>query len=151
MRPVALLSLLALGLAACDTVGSAVPVDRNDVDVSRLAHDADALVGTWDLVTVTPSGECAGEGCTRTRTADELGRSARVTFRTDGTATYVSDGRTRAEGAYHVAYRRYDGGTLSDVPVLTIGEETIFFGLDGAHLYFEYRYLDGPLLEFERQ
>lgn len=143
------LSLLALTLAACDTVG--LVVDRNEINVLQLSHDADALVGTWDLVTVTPSGECTGEDCTRTRTAEEIGWTARVTFRTDGTATYTSDGSTRAEGTYRVVYRRYGNGALSDVPLLYIGEQNYNFGIDGDRLYFEHRYVDGPLLEFERQ
>ncbi len=149
MRSAALLPLLALILVACDTVGPVV--DRTDVNIYELTHDADALVGTWDLVSVTPSGECMGENCTRTRSAEEAGQSARVTFRTDGTATYTSDDHTRAEGAYRVAYRRYENGTLSHAPRLYIGEQGYDFGIDGDRLYFEYRFVDGPLLEFARR
>jgi hypothetical protein len=147
MRPLAL-SLLALVFAACDTVGF---VDRNEVNVYELTHDADALVGTWDLVTVTPSGECMGEDCTRTRPAEELGQSARVTFRADGTATYVYGDWTLADGAFEVRYHAYGNGTQSDAPQLYIGDERFNFGIDEDRLYFDDRYVDGPLLEFARQ
>ena len=114
--------------------------------MSTLSHDVEALVGTWDLATVTPSGECLGEDCTRTRSAAEAGQSARFVFRADGTATYTSDGTTRSEGPFGLV-RREPG----DVPRLAIGDDRYDFGIDGDRLYIEYRYLDGPLLEFARR
>lgn len=128
--------------SGCDTGAP----DRNRVDIHTLSHDADALVGTWDLVTVTPSGECMGEGCTHTRPAAEVGQSARLVFRADGTATYTSDETVLAEGSYGVSTPE-----SGDTPRLLIGDARLVFGVDGDRLYLEYRYVDGPLLEFRRR
>lgn len=148
--------VLVLGLAACDTLASGgarpgVP-DRTDVDVLDLSHDATALPGTWDLVTVTPSGECLGDGCSGTRTAEAAGLEARLTFRADGTAEYRYGGDVFADGVYAVRPRVYENGTQSEVPHLLIGDREYVFGLDGDdRLYLEFRYVDGDLLEFERR
>lgn len=140
-------ALLALAfLFGCDTFGSAGVPDRNGVDVSALSHDTDALVGTWDLVTITPSGECIGADCTRTRPASEFGQSARLTFRADGTSTYIYNEEVLAEGSYSTFAREPD-----DIPVLQFGAGLRTFGIDGDRLYLDDRIVDGPLLEFERQ
>ncbi|PAP81523.1 hypothetical protein B1759_09420 [Rubrivirga sp. SAORIC476] len=142
LRLLPVLALFVLVASGCDT---AAP-DRNGIDVTALGHDADALVGTWDLVTVTPSGECMGEDCTRTRPAEEVGQSARLVFRADGTATYTSNETVSAEGNYRVS-----APEPGDSPRLTIGDARYVFGIDRDRLYIEHRYLDGPLLEFRRR
>lgn len=148
MRRLVVLSTLLFAVAACDTVG---PVDRTNVDVSTLSQDGSALLGTtWGLVTITPSGECVGENCSATRTAQEAGQSALIEFRADGRGTFTYDGAVLAEGDYDVRYREYSNGTRSDLPLLFIGGESFNFGLDGDRLYVDDRYLDGPLLEFQR-
>ena len=136
------LAIAFLVATGCDTTAP----DRNGVDVTALGHDADALVGTWDLVTVTPSGECMGEDCTRTRPAEEVGQSARLVFRADGTATYTSNETVSAEGSYGVT-----SPEPGSAPQLTIGDARYPFGIDRDRLYIEHRYLDGPLLEFRRR
>lgn len=138
-----LLALLAL--AACDTASSLLDPQR--VRVSSLSHDPGELVGTWALETVTPSGECTGPDCTRTRPASELGWSEQIVFRADGTATVTT---TTDQGVTE----RTEGYAVSEslaAPRLTIGTREEPFGVDGPQLFLDSRYVDGPLLEYRRR
>ncbi len=134
---------VALSLAACDTDSSGL-LDPQDVRVSDLSSDPAMLVGTWELATVTPSGECMGEDCTRTRPASETGWSERVVFGEDGTARVTRNGEPEDAVAYRVDR---EGGEAW----LTIGTRRELFGVAGDQLFTDSRYVDGPLLEYRRR
>jgi len=134
----ALLASLALTLAACDS-----GLDLIDVDVAALSHDPAALVGMWDLTTVTGSGYGSPPETTRPS------YSERFTFREDGTVQIELDGEVQ-ETTYDVRRLDYGNGTQSDTPYLFLGDRTERFGLDGDRLYLDSREVDGPLNEYER-
>ena len=131
-----------LTLAACDTDGSGL-LDPQEVNVYALSQDPGRLVGAWELVTVTPSGECLGEACTRTRPAAELGWSERITFRPDGTAEVVRDGEPAQRVPYRVERVSYGNGTQSETPYLFIGTRSDVFGVAGDQLFVDGRAYDG--------
>ena len=150
MIRLSLLVAVILIATGCDTVGTAGVPNRTGVDVSTLSHDTDALVGTWVLVTVTPSGECMGEGCSDTRSAAEAEMMAEIAFSDDGTAVFAINGNVFADGPFEVRPLEFDNGTQTEEPYLIIDDQSFLFGVDGDHLYLDDRYVDGPLLEFER-
>jgi len=129
-------------LPACDTVGSGL-LDPQEVRLSELSQDPAALVGTWQLATVTPSGECYTENCTRTRSAAEAGWSERIVFRVDGMAEVFRNGVAGEAVAYRVD---------SETPParLVLGARRELFGVAGDQLFLDDRYIDGSLLEFRR-
>lgn len=149
MIRLSLLAAVLLIASGCDTVGTAGVPNRTGVDVSTLDHDADMLDGRWTLTTITPSGECIGDGCDATRTAADAGRTAEITFSDDGTALFSLGGEVLVEGPFEVRPLDY-GETQSEVPYLVIDDMPFLFGVDGDHLYLDDRYVDGELLEFER-
>ena len=126
---------LLLTLAACDTG----PVDLGALRVDALSQDPDALIGTWDLVSLT-TGDPVGTSAPR--------RTDTYTFRADGTATRVYDGGAPEETTWEVRYTGY----LADAPPrLYIGDRSEYFGIDGDRLYFDDRPVDGPLSEYARR
>lgn len=132
MRRLALFALL-LPLAACDVFGSDIP-DRTGIRVDQLSHDPAELVGVWELVTVTGSGQSS-----EPQTAAASGE--RYEFSADGTARVEIDGQAPEDVAWQVT------GPAG----LRIGAQRETFGIDGDHLYFDGRPVDGVLREFERQ
>ena len=135
-----LLAVLALALTACDTDGP----DLVDLRVDDLSHDAAALVGTWDLVTVTSSG-FGGPPTTYPVAAG----TETITFRTDGTVEIV-----RADGPDEITtYAVVPAGpAFPDAPPgLRIGDRSEAWGIDGDRLYFDSRSLDGDLSEYLRR
>lgn len=139
-----LIPLLALVLAACDSDGT----DLRQVVVFELSHDRAALVGTWDLISVTSAGYGAPPATTP---ASALGWTESYTFRADGTVDVFRDGQQVESTVYAVEDLPDSGRT----PLLRIGTETDYrreyFGIDGDRLYFDHRPSDGDLLEFARR
>ncbi len=129
---------LVLVLAACDS-----GLDLVDVDVSDLSHDAAALVGSWELATVTTPGYADPP---ETRPASY---AERLTFRADGTARVEHDGEVE-ETTYEVRRIEYSNGTQSETPYLFLDTRTEAFGIDGDRFYIDTREVDGPLNEYRR-
>ncbi|PAP75550.1 hypothetical protein [Rubrivirga marina] len=134
MRSV-VLSLLALTLAACDTAGPVV--DRDDVNLYELNHDAGALVGNWELVRTTNSGQM---GPPQT-VAVGKGERTSYAFAADGTVDIVRPGRATESTTWVVEPPSH----------LRIGSLGMSFGIDGDRLYLDRRPMDGSLLEFARR
>lgn len=131
MRLTVFLALLALTLAACDTVGS------NDVNIYELNHDADALVGNWELVRTTSSGQI---GPPRTVAVGE-GERTSYAFAADGTVDVIRSGLAAESRTWVVEPPSH----------LRIGASGMFFGIDGDRLYLDRRPMDGSLQEFARR
>ena len=144
------LAALALSLAACDTFAGR---DLTDLRVGDLSQDPAALVGTWELATLTGSGECLGE-CRQTVPASARGVAETLTFSADGTfeqvATFQQTETTR-EGPYAVRRIDYGNGTQSDRPALFLDGQPEDFGLEGDRLYLDNRPADGELREYRRR
>ena len=128
VRPLALAALLAL--AACDT-----PADLASIRLDALSHDPAALVGTWDLVSVTSSGFGGPVETVAVAPGTET-----YTFRADGTFEHVREGVAQATGTYEV-----EGASLR------LGDGARWFGIDGDRLYFDFRPMDGPLQAYRRR
>lgn len=147
----AILALSVLVLAACDT--DAVGRDLTTLRVGDLSHDADALVGTWRLSTLTGPGDC-GPPCQQTVPASVRGVSETLTFRAGGTFEQVrtyQGGEWEDAGTYEVRRIDYGNGTQSKDPVLFLNDSPESFGLDGDRLYLDDRPVDGELLEYVRR
>ncbi len=144
-------AVLVLSLAACDSDGA--DRDLTALRVGDLSQDPAALVGTWELATLTGSGECLGD-CQRTVPASARQRSETLTFSADGTfeqVAFVQRAMMRREGPYEVRRIDYDNGTQSEDSVLFLDGRPESFGLEGDRLYFDDRPVDGELSEFVRQ
>lgn len=136
-----LLLLALLAVAACDRGG---PDSLVDLRVDDLSHHPGALVGRWDLVSVTSS----GYGGPPTTTSYRGLRQGYV-FRGDGTAeVWDGTGATRVE-SYAVVSA---GPAYPDAPPsLRVGDWSLYWGLDGDRLYVDHRPLDGGLYEYLRR
>ena len=144
MRLIALVSLLAV--AACDTSGAA----RLDIDTAKLSQDPAALVGTWDLVSITTSGFSFPA---QTFPVSRSGSSETLVFRDDGSARVQRDS-TAEETTYEVVTYpfEYAEGRFRQAAYLRIGEfRKESFGIDGDRLYFDDRPKDGDLREYRRR
>ncbi|WP_420455900.1 hypothetical protein [Rubrivirga sp.] len=141
---------VVLSLAACDTDGAGL-LDPQEVNVSALSQDPARLVGAWELATVTPSGECIGEDCTRTRSAAAVGRSERLVFEADGMAEVICDGAPARRVAYRVEPVEYGDGTQSEIPYLFVDSRAELFGVTGDQLFLDNRPVDGELREYRRR
>ena len=145
LRPVLRLLLLALlTLVACDTNEAGDPERLVNLRVDDLVHDAEGLIGRWDLVSTTSSGY-GGPPATTPYRGIRLG----YTFRTDGMVEYRDLSGTIRVEAYAVVPPA--PSTPDAPPSLSIGDESIYWGRDGDRLYFDSRPLDGNLLEFLRR
>ena len=130
-----------LGLVACD---AGTERSLADLDVSALAHDADALIGTWDLVTTTSPG-FVSPPATTPAPAGEL----TYTFAADGSAVVE---RNYAEPRQTTWRLEPAGPSFPGAPPrLVVDEGRHYFGVDGDRLYIDYRPMDGPLYEFARR
>lgn len=141
-RFVPLLALVAL--VACDANEAGDQERLVALRVADLSHDADALVGRWDLVSTTSSGFGGPPTTTPYR-----GIRSGYTFRADGMVEYrATDGTIRSE-PYAVVPA---GPSTPDAPPsLKIGDTNQSWGIDGDRLYFDSRSFDGNLLEFLRR
>ena len=131
------LSLLVV--AACDSNAD-----------SEWSQDPTALVGVWDLFSVTTSGFSFPA---QTIPASPTGRNETLTFRADGSALVQRDS-TAEETTYEVVTYpfEYEEGTFRQAAYLKIGEfRKENFGIDGDRLYFDDRPKDGDLREYRRR
>ena len=141
---------LVFSLAACDTFAGR---DLTDLRVGDLSQDPAALVGTWELETITGSGECRSE-CFGTVPASDRQTSERLTFTADGTFEQVVRAQRsewRQAGPYEVRRIEYGNGTQSERPVLFLDGRPVEFGTDGDRLYVDDRPVDGDLREYHRR
>ena len=132
MRLLSLVALAAL-VTACDTGGP----DLTDLRVDELSHDPAALVGSWDLVTVTSSGYM---GAPQTVAVGEAERRSYV-FSADGTVEVGRPGRSVESTTWAVEPPGH----------LQIGTLGMTFGIDGDRLYLDRRPMDGGLYEYARR
>ena len=136
------LSALVVLVAACDsTADSDVPDD--------LARDAAALVGTWDLAFVTPSGMWGPPARTP---VSALPYTRTYVFGADGQAEVYSSGELSLSGPYEV--RRIaitDGSGRVSVDLYIDGDSQDWVGVSGDRLFFDSRPRDGALEEYHRR
>ena len=130
----------AVALAACDLGGPSLA----DLNVSDLSHDADALVGTWDLVSTTSAGMTGPP----TTVPAPAGLQSYV-FAADGRAEVYREGVLSDATAWRL---EPPGPTYPDAPPsLVVGERRLYFGIDGDRFYVDHRPADGPLYEYARR
>ncbi len=131
-------TLLLLLLAACDTGG------LEALRLDALSHDATALVGTWDLTSITSDGQYGPAVTTPVPAGTET-----YTFRADATVTVERrvGPPTTTTWAVVPAGPGYPGAP----PSLRIGDRSEYWGPDGDRLYFDDRPADGALSEYRRR
>ena len=138
------LLLAALALAACDAGH-----DLADLRIDGFSQDPEALVGTWDLISVTTPGQFEAPRTIPAEPGDET-----LAFRADGTLRIERDGRETDETTWAVVVYpfEYEEGRFRDAAYLQIGEHRKeSFGVDGDRLYFDDRPRDGGLHEYARR
>lgn len=130
---------LVLSLAACDS-----QADLVSVNVSDLSHEADALVGTWDLITTTSPGMGAPPATVPVASGTET-----YVFGADGSVEHYRRGDLVEATTWTLrpAGPMYPGAP----PSLVIGTRREYFGIDGDRLYFDDRPMDGSLAEYARR
>ena len=137
------LSALLVLVAACDsTADSDLPDD--------LAQDPAALVGTWDLAFVTPSGESSAPPV-RTP-ASALPYTQTYVFGADGQAEVYSSGELSLSGPYEVrSFLITDGSGRISTDLYIDGDSQDWVGVSGDRLFFDSRPRDGALEEYHRR
>ena len=142
MLRLALSALLVL-VAACD---SAADSDLPD----DLAQDPAALVGTWDLAFVTPSGESSAPPVRTPVSA--LRYTGTYVFGADGQAEVYSSGELSLSGPYEVrSFEPADGSGRVFRDLYIDGRDQDWVGVSGDRLFFDSRIKDGTLEEYHRR
>ncbi|MEM0961050.1 MAG: hypothetical protein AAGK21_00755 [Bacteroidota bacterium] len=110
-----------------------------DVDVFDLRLSEEALLGTWELVYLTSSGQMGPPETRRAREGQET-----LVFSENGMVTVTIGDQIIETETYQVVQTEY-------ASELVMGGRGVIAGISGGRLYLDDRPVDGSLQEYHRR